>query len=94
MPGRPAASTVTSFIDAVDPGGISSFTDGFQASWELLVRLGQVLILFAGALIPFFWVPLVLWLLWRTRRTRPVQTPSDPSDSIGRQLRGGLIGSV
>ena len=79
VPGRPAANTVTIFIDAVDPGGIPSFTDGLQASWDLLVRLGQVLILFAGTLIPFFWVLLVLWFLWRMRRNRSIQTPSDPA---------------
>ncbi len=79
LPGRPTARTITIFIDAVDPGGIPSFTEGLQASWDVLVRLGQTLTLSLGALIPFFWVPLVLWLLWRIRRTRSVQTPSDPA---------------
>ena len=79
LPGRPTARTITIFIDAVDPGGIPSFTDGLQASWDVLVRLGQTLILVAGALIPFLWAPLVLWLLWRVRRTRSVGTPSDPA---------------
>lgn len=65
---RPAASTVTMFVNAVDPGGVPTFTDGLEASWDLLVRLGQVLVLLLGALIPFFWVPLVLWVLWRLRR--------------------------
>ncbi len=79
LPGRPTARTITIFIDAVDPGGIPSFTEGLQASWDVLVRLGQTLTLSLGALIPFFWVPLVLWLLWRIRRTRSVQTASDPA---------------
>ncbi len=71
LPGRPTARTVTIFIDAVDPGGIPGFTEGLQASWDVLVRLGRTLILVAGALIPFFWVPLVLWLLWRVRPSSP-----------------------
>ncbi len=82
VPGRPAASTVTIFIEAVDPGGIPGFGEGLETSWELLVRLGQVLVLVAGALIPFLWVPLVLWLLLRMRRTRSAkkasETPSAP----------------
>lgn len=77
LPGRLTARTITIFIDAVDPGGIPSFTDGLQASWDVLVRLGQTLILTVGALIPFFWVPVVLWLVWRVRRTRSALTPSD-----------------
>ncbi|MGH8945128.1 MAG: DUF4349 domain-containing protein [Acidimicrobiia bacterium] len=65
---RPAAATVTMFIQAVDPGGIPTFGEGLEASWELLVRLGQIAVLVLGALIPFFWIPLVLWLVWRMRR--------------------------
>lgn len=70
LSGRPTASTVTMFVSAVDPGGVPTFTEGLEASWDLLVRLGQVVILLLGALIPFFWVPLVLWLVWRLR-SRP-----------------------
>ena len=77
LPGRLTARTITIFIDAVDPGGIPTFTDGLQASWDVLVRLGQTLLLTVGALIPFIWVPVVLWLVWRVRRTRSAQTPSD-----------------
>jgi hypothetical protein len=82
---RKAANTVTMFIQAVDPGGIPTFAEGLQASWGLLVDLAQVLILFAGALIPFFWVPILLWLGWRfiKRRTKADaagsgQTPGSP----------------
>ena len=77
LPGRAAASTITIFIDAVDPGGIATFGKGLGASWELLVGLGQVLVLLAGGLIPFFWVPLLFWLLWRMRQTRSVGSSSD-----------------
>ena len=82
---RKAANTVTMFIQAVDPGGIPTFAEGLQASWGLLVDLAQVLILFAGALIPFFWVPILIWLGWRfiKRRTNADaagsgQTPGSP----------------
>lgn len=65
---RPASSTVTMFVSAVDPGGVPTFSEGLEASWDLLVRLGQVLVLLLGALIPFFWIPLVLWVVWRLRK--------------------------
>jgi hypothetical protein len=68
---RPAAATVAMFIQAVDPGGVPTFSEGLEASWELLVRLGQIFVLVLGALLPFFWVPLLIWFVWRMRR-RPV----------------------
>ena len=67
---RNATNTMTVFIQAVDPGGIASFAEGLQASWDLLVGLAQVLVLFAGAIIPFFWVPVLVWLAWRFMRRR------------------------
>ncbi|MDR9450580.1 MAG: DUF4349 domain-containing protein [Acidimicrobiia bacterium] len=68
---RKVANTVTVFIQAVDPGGIPTFSEGLEASWEVLVNLGQVLVLFAGAILPFFWVPIAAWLIWRLTRRRP-----------------------
>jgi hypothetical protein len=70
--GRPVSRTVTIFVDTVDPGGIPTFTEGLQASWQLLVNLGQALILALAALIPFFWVPVLVWFLW-TRMRRPAK---------------------
>lgn len=71
---RKAANTVTVFIQAVDPGGIPSFSEGLKASWEVLVNLVRSLILVAGAIIPFFWVPIVAWLVWRLIRRRTEET--------------------
>jgi hypothetical protein len=65
---RPVSQTVTVHVDTVDPGGIPTFAEGLEASWDLLVRLGQTLVLLLGALIPFFWVPLIAWFVWRMRR--------------------------
>lgn len=66
--GPPASRTSTFFIDAVDPGGIATFSEGLEASWNWLISLGQVLLLLAGALLPFFWVPLLGWIAWRMLR--------------------------
>jgi len=68
IPGRPASQTSTAFVNAVDPGGIASFSDGLEASWEVLVRIGQLLVLALGALLPFIWIPILAWFIWRWRR--------------------------
>lgn len=78
IPGRPASSTVTFFVGAADPGGIPTFSDGLGASWDLLVDLGQLVVLVAGALIPFIWVPIALWLLWRYLRRPPADLAAEP----------------
>jgi hypothetical protein len=80
---RKAANTATVSVQAVDPGGIPSFSEGLKASWELLVNLGQVLILFAGAILPFFWVPIAAWFVWRlTRRRSREQTSANGPTTV------------
>ncbi len=68
LPGREAAATVTMFVDSVDPGGIPTFGEGLESSWNALTGLGRFLMLAVGVLIPFLWVPVILWLLWRWER--------------------------
>ena len=71
---------MTYFVDAVDPGGIASFSDGLAASWNWLVSFGQVLLLLAGALLPFLWVPALVWIVWRLlRRPRRPELVSEES---------------
>lgn len=77
LPGRPASSTATFLIAAADPGGLPTFGEGLQASWDLLAKLGQFIVLMVGALIPFVWVPVIIWLLLRVWRRRPVRPQTD-----------------
>lgn len=65
--GRSVANTATASISAVDPGGVPGFDEGLGTSLELLVTLGQVLVYLVAAVIPFFWVPLLIW--WWLRRS-------------------------
>lgn len=70
---RLVADTQSHFLEAVDPGGIPSFTDGLAASWDLLKNLVRVAILVLGAIIPFIWLVAVAWFLhrwWQRRRAR------------------------
>ena len=93
---RKAANTVAMFIQAVDPGGIPTFAEGLQASWGLLVDVVQVLILIAGALIPFFWVPILLWLGWRfmKRRTEDDESRSRPTSGSAAGALTGASGAT
>ena len=77
LPGRPVSTTATVFVGAADPGGIPTFGEGLQTSWDLLVNLGELLVLVVGAVIPFIWVPVVFWLLSRLWRRRPVRPQTD-----------------
>ena len=78
--GRTVAATTQATIQAVDPGGLPGFTDGLEAAWEMLLWLGGVIVLFAGLLLPFLWVPIVLWLIWRWRRK---STDDEAPESAG-----------
>jgi hypothetical protein len=77
IPGRSVSNTSTIFLEAVDPGGIPTFGEGLEASLELLVNVGAVLVLAAGSLIPFLPLLVVGWILWRRfgRRPHPTAPP-------------------
>ncbi len=77
VPGRPAASTVSILIETVDPEGIPGFGAGLEASWQLLIGFSQVLILLAGVLLPFIWVPIIVWLILRARSNRKTGKRAD-----------------
>lgn len=78
LEGRGVADTATATLQAVDPGGLPTFRDGLEASWEAVVTLGELLVLAIGALIPFVWVLPIVWLVRRRRTTTPsVVTRSD-----------------
>ncbi len=68
--GRTVANTSTITLAAEDPGGIPTFTEGLERSWEVLIDLFRLLILAVGVLIPFVWVIGLAWILlrWRSQR--------------------------
>ncbi|MDX1469644.1 MAG: DUF4349 domain-containing protein [Acidimicrobiia bacterium] len=68
--GSAATRTSSFFVDTYDPGGIPTFAEGVEASWNWLLALGQIVLLVAGAALPFLWVPVVAWFGWRYLRGR------------------------
>jgi uncharacterized coiled-coil protein SlyX len=79
--GREVASTVSMSIEALDPGGLPGFRDGLRASWDALLAIGGLLILLAGAILPFIWLIPLLWLGWRWRQRRVVAYKSEASEA-------------
>lgn len=83
---RRVSTTGSVFLDAVDPGGLPGFGDGLSASLDFLSRLGGLAVLFAGGILPFLWLPVVVWLVvrWRRRRTEAaVSVAGDAAPSPG-----------
>lgn len=83
IPGRTVADTATATIQAVDPGGVPTFADGIESSWNALVYIVQLLVLAIGAIIPFVWILGVFWLWrrWRANRATPVVTVPSVEDT-------------
>ncbi len=81
LPGRGVASTATATLQAVDPGGLPTFRDGLEASWEALVTLGELLVLAVGAILPFVWIVPIVWYVRRRRTTVPTVVTRDESDT-------------
>jgi uncharacterized coiled-coil protein SlyX len=79
--GREVASTVSMSIEALDPGGLPGFRDGLRASWDALLAIGGLLILLAGAILPFIWLIPLLWLGWRWRQRRVAAYKSEASEA-------------
>ena len=49
------------------------FAGVLAGSWGVLAWIGRALVLVLAAVLPFAWVPIVVWAVWRwRRRPRPV----------------------
>lgn len=76
---RTVSRVETSFLFAEDPGGLPGFSDGLSASWDVLQDVGGLVVLGAGAVIPFAWVLLLVaaYVLWRQRRAPSASASGD-----------------
>ena len=72
----PIANTQNFFVSATDPGGVPSFSEGLEGSWNALKTLGQILLVVIGALLPFIWLLILAALAWRWLRSRRKQRAS------------------
>ncbi len=63
----------------VEDDSLPGFGDALGGSWDFFLRLIGIVVVVAGALVPFLWVPVVAWLAWlwwRRRRERVAETAS------------------
>ncbi len=56
--------------DVIEDDSLPGFVDTLTGSLGALAYVGSILILIVAALLPFIWVPFVLWAVarWLTRR--------------------------
>lgn len=80
LPGRGVASTATATLQAVDPGGIPTFRDGLEASWDALVTLGELFVLAVGTILPFIWIVPIVWFIRRRRKGGPTVVATDQAE--------------
>ena len=67
-------------LDIVEDTSLPGFTDAMGAAWDALQRIFGVVVLVAGALVPFLWVPLlVLLVVWLRRRRMAQAAPAEAS---------------
>jgi len=81
---RDVSSTTSALVQAVDPPGLPSFSDGLQASWDALLTVRDLIVLLAGLLVPFLWIPVAIWLYlrWRKARRTPPAVPAPAARSV------------
>ncbi len=93
---RDVSSTTTALLQAVDPGGLPTFRDGLRASWDALLTLGDLIVLVAGLLIPFLWIPVAIWLFlrWRKARRTPPAMPAPATRRVEEAEAGSTAGGA
>jgi hypothetical protein len=73
--GEPTRSAVEAEVDdaflrIIRDTSLPGFMDGLEAAWGALARIVGVLVLAAGAVIPFLWVPVLAGAAWWWRKRR------------------------
>jgi len=58
------------FLRIARDTSLPGFTDGLTSAWEALQQFFGVIVLVAGAAIPFLWVPLLAAGVWWWRKRR------------------------
>lgn len=92
VPGRKVTRTITAFISVGEPDGIPTFGEGLSAGWKLLRNIGLVAAVVAGAVIPFLWVPVILFgvFVWSRRKRaerKESQPPPTPKKAAPREMK-------
>jgi hypothetical protein len=64
-------------LTVIEDTSLPGFSDSLAAAWDGMQWLFGVVVMVAGAAVPFLWVPLLLAALWWWRRRR---TPAPPAE--------------
>lgn len=64
-------------LTVIEDTSLPGFSDSLGAAWDGMKWLLGVVVMVAGAAVPFLWVPLLLAGLWWWRRRRSPEAPSD-----------------
>ena len=61
---------------------LPGFSDALQGGWHALQWIFGLLLVLAGALLPFFWVPVPIWFALRQRRKRAGRRPPKDGKTV------------
>jgi hypothetical protein len=70
-------------LRVVEDDSLPGFGDALGAAWRALQRLWGAIVVLAGAVLPFLWIPVLVlgfWWLGRRRSSRNEHPPVPPSD--------------
>ncbi|MEM7284928.1 MAG: DUF4349 domain-containing protein [Actinomycetota bacterium] len=73
-------------VEFIEDDSLPGFTDVLGDSWDFFTTVIAVIVLIAAAMIPFLWVPVVVWLVhrwWSRRGAAPVVPPVPPTAATG-----------
>jgi hypothetical protein len=77
-------------LDVIEDTSLPGFADSVGSAFDSLQRMLGFVVVGAGALVPFLWVPLLVagWIWWRRRRSRPDTGGSEPEPPAPPQPSG------
>lgn len=75
-------------LEVVADDSLPGFGDALSAAWDLLQRLFGIVVVTAGFVVPFLWVPVIALAAWYVLRRRGRQggdVPPPAADAAGEQ---------
>jgi hypothetical protein len=81
-----AAKVEVLALEVAPDDSLPGFGDALSGAWHALQRLGGILVLIGGAVVPFLWIPALALIIWwwqrRRRRQRRAAAQAAPAPAI------------